>query len=177
MGSSPRSKAVPVSTVAIIALLAGSAQPAAADQSPTVAYVDSGQDPREGVALDIRSSRRLLLHTDKGRRLVVRVRLYDFAPFNEFEFRVALDSRGDHKPDFVVVANNAGGPFRCRVRRYRARGLIGPCEVRVDDPLGIQVITLRVTARDVRPDKHIRWRVLGAPWAGADRAPDRGWYG
>jgi hypothetical protein len=147
--------------------------------SPSIAYVDVGKDPQEGSEFDIRSTRRWVGHTDEGRRLVVTARLYGLAPFNSFSFRVILDSRGARRPDFYVYADNSSGLNICEVHKYGgSHPMVSSCEVRVNDPVGVKVIRVRVTARDVRPDKHIRWRIFAPPLVDdtTERAPDQGWY-
>jgi hypothetical protein len=148
--------------------------------SPSIAYVDVGKDPQEGISFDIRSSRRWVAHTDEGRRLVVTVRMYHpGAPFNSWSFRIFLDSRGAHRPDFYVFTDGSDGPYICEVHKYGgSHPMVSSCEVRVNDPAGVEVIRVRVTARDVRPDKHIRWRIFAPPLVDdtTERAPDQGWY-
>jgi hypothetical protein len=147
--------------------------------SGSIAYVDSGTDPQEGVETDISSSRRWVRHTDEGRRLVVTVGFYSTAN-NNFSIKITLDSRGGHRPDFFVFADTTSGQYICDVHKYGgSHPVVSSCELRVDDPVGIQLARVRVAARDVRPDKHIRWRVSSLPLidGSTDRAPNAGWYG
>jgi hypothetical protein len=147
--------------------------------SSSIAYVDLGKDPQEGVALDIRSSRRWVRHTEEGRRLVVTVRLYDVAPFNSFSYKVFLDSRGANRADFYVFTDNTSGLDICKLKKYGGGNnqLVSHCLVRYEF-FGAEVVRIRVAARDVRPDKHIRWRVYAPPLVDetSDRAPDQGFY-
>jgi hypothetical protein len=153
-----------------------------ASASGSIAYVDFGKDPQEGVAFDIRSSRRWVRHTNEGRRLVITMRMYSVA-LNAFSPKVFLDSRGGKKPDFylfVCGGHGCGGPQICEVHKYGgSQPLVSSCELRVNDPVSIELIRVRVAARDVRPDKHIRWRIFHPPLVDetTERAPDQGWYG
>jgi hypothetical protein len=150
-----------------------------ASAGSSIAYVDSGTDPQEGVETDISSSRRWVRHTDEGRRLVVTVGFYSTAN-NNFSIKITLDSRGGHRPDFFVFADNSTGQHICRVHKYGgSHPVVSSCELRVNDPVSVQVARVRVAARDVRPDKQIRWRVMSLPLSddSTDRAPNAGWYG
>jgi hypothetical protein len=146
--------------------------------SSGIAYVDFGTDPEEGVPLDVRASRRWVRHTEEGRRLVVTVRTYEGVG-QGYHFKITLDSRGGHLPDFYLFVDDTGGPrgASCDVHKYSTKKVVAPCELRAND--SVTVVRARVAARDVRPDKHIRWWVFAPPLYDdtTDRAPDQGWYG
>lgn len=150
--------------------------------SPVVAYVSRGRDPAEGLGADVITSRRRVWVRHDGHRYVeVRIGL---SPEEQslyfFKIRVRLDTRGDGSPDAAMylvagdAASGAGNPS-CMVtalgRRHEGR-LLG-----IGSKTGC-----RARAAWLHPTKKIRWKIRGEqyyqydPPAGADLAPDVGWY-
>lgn len=147
--------------------------------SPALAYQDVGYDPLEGEGneLDIRSSRRRVEVTDRGRRLILSVTAV--SDTTGFDYWVKLDSRRGRRPDFLIHMTDAtGGPLVCDVRRVGTRALVAECLMGIHFGERGQRVTARLPARHVNPNKRIRWWVDRRPLLTetSDRAPDRGWY-
>lgn len=93
-----------------------------------------------------------------------------------YRLRVFVDTRGDARADFVMVATVRHLRLQsCAVRHLGGSAIESHCDA---DPYRAW---WGVARRDLDPQKRIRWRIVALDGPGfhevTDLAPDRGWYG